>query len=165
MSRQKKSWNRKKISALEKYLTAEIGIEFKACLYFFCILFFYSMYRVIGGSFEASIIHMAEIIVMTYAMGYIQVYLLGNFDEGAHLRGKEIGYVLFCSLIYTGVSFLGKWFDRDPAVSIGFFFFMVLAYVCAFFVYKSKREIDEKILNEDLKAFQERYNNEECDRD
>lgn len=156
----------KKISAIwEHYLTNEIGIEFKACLYFFCILFFYSMYRIACGSVEANIIHMAEMIVLTYAIGYVQVYLLSNFDESEQLKAKEIGYILLCSGIYTGCSFLGRWFGRDFAVSIGFAFYMMLVYVCAFLVYKSKRAIDAKQLNQDLKAFQERrVQNEECNR-
>lgn len=69
------------MSLLERYLAVEIGIEFKACLYFFCILFFYSMYRLLCGSMEASILHMGEMIFLTYGMGYIQKYILDNFDE------------------------------------------------------------------------------------
>lgn len=152
---------RKKISVWEHYLAKEIGIEFKACLYFFCILFFYSVYKVVGGSLEANIIHMAEMILLTYAMGYVQVYLLSNFDEGEQLGAREIFYLILCSLIYTGASFLGKWFDRSVAVTIGFAVYMMVVYVCAFLVYKSKRCIDEKFLNEDLKAFQERRMNHE----
>lgn len=159
------SKRRKRISALEKYLTIEIGIEFKACLYFFCILFFYSMYRLIGGNLQASIIHMAEMILLTYGVGYLQVLVLDNFDEGERIRGKEICYILLCSLIYVGISFWGKWFDRNLAVTVGYFCYMVFAYICAFLVYKLKREIDGKILNEDLKAFQERDKYEKCDRD
>lgn len=151
MSRDKK----KDISTWERYLTTEIGIEFKACLYFFCILLFYSMYRIIGGSFEASIIHMAEMIFFTYIMGYVQVYLLSNFDEGELLKGKEILYVILCSAIYTVFSVLCGWFNRSVRVSICFFLYMMFAYVCAFLVYKIKRNIDAKFLNEDLKAFQE----------
>lgn len=150
------SKHRKKISVWEHYLTKEIGIEFKACLYFFCILFFYSVYRVVGGSLEASIIHMSEMILLTYAMGYVQVYLLSNFDEGEHLGIKEIFYMILCSAIYTGVSFFGKWFDGNMAVTVGFAAYMMVVYMCAFLVYKSKRYIDGKVLNEDLKAFQER---------
>ncbi len=149
----------------EHYLTHEIEIEFKACLYFFCILFFYAVYRIAGGCFEASILHMAEIIFLTYAMGYVQVYLLSNFDEGNQLKGKEICYMLLCSGIYTGISYLGKWFDRNIFVSIGFAFYMILIYCCTFLVYKSKRELDAKRLNEDLKAFQERGTKHgKCDR-
>ena len=33
--------NKKKLSWFERYLFDEIGIEFKACLYFFAIMFFY----------------------------------------------------------------------------------------------------------------------------
>lgn len=150
------SKHRKKISVWEHYLTKEIGIEFKACLYFFCILFFYSVYRVVGGSLEASIIHMSEMILLTYAMGYVQVYLLSNFDEGEHLGIKEIFHMILCSAIYTGVSFFGKWFDGNMAVTVGFAAYMMVVYMCAFLVYKSKRYIDGKVLNEDLKAFQER---------
>ena len=150
------SKRRKKISVWEHYLTKEIGIEFKACLNFFCILFFYSVYRVVGGSLEASIIHMSEMILLTYAMGYVQVYLLSNFDEGEHLGIKEIFYMILCSAIYTGVSFFGKWFDGNMAVTVGFAAYMMVVYMCAFLVYKSKRYIDGKVLNEDLKAFQER---------
>lgn len=144
----------------EHYIAKEIGIEFKACLYFFCILFYYSVYRLAGGTQVADILHMTEMILLAYGMGYVQVYLLSNFDEAEHFRGKEIGYMLLCTLIYTGFSFLWKWFDRNLAVTIGFAFYIMLAYIGAFLVYKSKREIDEKLLNDDLKAFQERRQHE-----
>lgn len=148
--------HRKKTSVWEHYITREIGIEFKACLYFFSILFFYAMYQLLNGSIQASIIHMAEMVLLAYAMGYIQVYLLSNFDEGEQLRGRECCYMILCSGIYAGASFWGSWFDREIWVSIIFCFYMILLYSCAFFVYKSKRKIDEKILNENLKLFQER---------
>lgn len=140
----------------EHYISKEIGIEFKACLYFFCILFFYSVFKLVGGSQEANIIHMVEMILLTYGMGYVQVYLLSNFDEGEQMGGREILYTMLCSSIYAGGSFVGKWFDHNILVTIGFACYMGIAYVCAYFVYKSKRKIDEKLLNEDLKAFQER---------
>ena len=66
----------KKISLWERYLTKEIGIEFKACLYFFAILFFYCVYRLCIGNIMAEILHMAEMIFLTYVIGYIQVFLL-----------------------------------------------------------------------------------------
>ena len=156
---------KKKRSVWEHYIIKEIGIEFKACLYFFCILFFYSGYRLANGSWEANILHMAEMIILTYTMGYVQVYLLSNFDEGEYFRVKEMIYTFLCSMIYTGVSFLGKWFDGNVAVSIGFAGYVMFEYVCAFLVYKSKREIDGKLLNKDLKDFQERRKNEQCHSD
>lgn len=151
----------KLLSVWEHYLTKEIGIEFKACLYFFCILFFYSVYKVAGGSLEANIVHMAEMICLTYVMGYVQVYLLSNFDESEQLKGKEIFYIFLCSFIYTAISFLCKWFDKNLWVSIGFTFYMMVVYICAFLVYKYKRKLDEKHLNADLKAFQGRRKSNE----
>ena len=61
--------DKKRVSLWERYLTKEIGIEFKACLYFFAMLFFYCMYRVCIGQYYASILHMAEMIFLTYAVG------------------------------------------------------------------------------------------------
>lgn len=144
------------LSFWEKYLAEEIGIELKACLYFFCILFYYTMYRLLGGSLDANIIHMAEMIFLTYGMGYAQVYLMNGFDEGDDLGVREIGLMILCSLVYTGVSYWGGWFNRNAGVTVGFMCYMVLAYICAFFVYKIKRTVDAKILNEELKTFQER---------
>ena len=149
---------KKSVTRWEKYLTEEIGIEFKACLYFFSILFFYSVYRVACGSLEAGIIHMTEMIFLTYAMGYVQVYFLSNFDEGDKLGIREWLYLTGCSLVYGAVSYLGNWFDKNLWVSLGYVLFMMFTYVCAVWVYKMKRNIDERILNEDLKAFQERRN-------
>ncbi len=138
------------------YLAQEIGIEFKACLYFFCILFFYSTYRVIGGRYEASILHMLEMILCTYFMGYLQVLLLSNFDEADRLGVREILYSVLCSGIYTAAATLFGWFDRNVVATGCFVIFIETAYICAFLVYKVKREVDTRVLNEELKAFQER---------
>lgn len=166
MHKHKKDGQGKTVSGLERYLAKEIGVEFKACLYFFCILFFYSVYRMVRGSFEASIVHMGEMILLTYTMGYVQLYLLANFDEGEGLKGKEVRNILLCTGIYTVVSFWGRWFDRGLFATVCFALYMVFAYICAFLVYKIKREIDGKLLNEDLKAFQERRKQDgERDRD
>lgn len=154
--KEKKISEKTKLSLLERYLVVEIGIEFKACIYFFSILFFYSMYRLLRGSMEASILHMGEMIFLTYGMGYLQKYGLANFDEADRLGLKEIAYLLLCAGIYTVVSWLGGWFDRRVSVTIFYALFMALAYVCGFLVYKVKRTLDAKQLNEDLRAFQGR---------
>ncbi len=159
MHREKKEKNKREraeLSLLERYLVVEIGIEFKACLYFFCILFFYSVYRLLGGSMEASILHMGEMIFLTYGMGYFQKYVLDNFDEGDRLGIREIALLLLCVGIHTTVSYLGKWFDRRISVTALYALYMALAYVCGFLVYKVKRTLDAKQLNEDLRAFQGR---------
>lgn len=148
--------NGKRMSLLERYLVVEIAIEFKACIYFFCILFFYSVYRLLGGSMEANILHMGEMILLTYGMGYLQWYVLDRFDEGERLGIRETAYLLLCAGIHTAVSWLGNWFDRGVFVTFLYALFMVLAYLCGFLVYKIKRVLDAKQLNEDLRAFQER---------
>ncbi len=149
--------NGKKISIWERYLTNEIGIEFKACLYFFAILFYYCVYRMVNGSFEADIIHMAEMILTCYIMGYIQVYLFWNFDESEKQGLKEWAGMLICTCLYGGVSFLFKWFDRNIWVTLGLGAYILLTYICVFIIYRSKRRIDDKKLNEELKMFQTKH--------
>ncbi len=140
---------------LQKYLTEEIRIDFKACLYFFCMVFFYSVYRIVQGVWEASIIHMAEMIAANYIIGYMQVYLMDNFDEADVYRGKEIVKTLVCSVVYVMVSLLCGWFDRKPMVTLLYFVYMVVCYVCVFLSYKVKRDIDSKLLMEDLRKYKE----------
>ncbi len=144
----------KKVTLWELYLTKEIGIEFKACLYFFSILFYYCVYRMIGGIFDASILHMTEMIFTCYFIGYIQVYLLWNFDEADQMGVKEICGMLLCTALYCAVAHFGSWFDKKLMVLLIFAVYILIVYVCVFFIYKSKRRIDDKRLNEDLRLFQ-----------
>ena len=146
------------MSRFKQYLASEIGIEFKACLYFFAILFFYSMYRILQGSFFANIIVMAEMIFSTYIMGYIQVYLLGNFDEAEQLTWREILASVFCSIVYSSISFFGKWYDRNITVTVLFFCYILFCYICVFFVYKVKRDVDTAVLNQELENFKKKSN-------
>ncbi len=151
------SKNNKKgyVTILQKYLTEEIRIDFKACLYFFCMVFFYSVYRIVRGSWEASIIYMAEMMAANYVMGYIQVYFMGNFDEVDAFKGKEFFKTILCSVVYTMVSLLCNWFDRSPAVTVLYLVYMVMCYIFVFISYKVKRDIDSKILMEDLRKYKE----------
>lgn len=144
----------RKPSLFERYFTKEIGIEFKACLYFFVILFYYCCYRLCIGLTVAEISHMAEMIVLTYGIGYLQVYVLWNFDEADRIGGKEIAGTSICTAIYTGVAVLCNWFDKNIGVIIGFTAYLILAYFCAYLMYKYRRRIDDKILNYDLQQFQ-----------
>jgi len=140
----------------ERYLTKEIGIEFKACLYFFGILFYYCCYRLCIGSVVADILHMSEMIFLTYIIGYVQVYLLWDFDESDKLSKKEWFGIMICTVIYTSISYIGNWFQRNVYVTIGFFAYMVFMYVCVYLIYKGRRHIDDKILNADLELFKTR---------
>lgn len=147
---------RVKSEKLKKFLSLEIGIEIKACLYFSIMLFFYFMYRIIQGSFEASIPLMAEMVLTAYAMSYLQVYLLKNFDEAERFDRRVILRALFCAALYTVSSYLLAWFDRSPAAAVCFFLFMILCYVCVFLIYKLKRDIDTALLNRELEQFKSR---------
>lgn len=151
---------RKRVSLWELYLTKEISIEFKACLYFFAFLFYYCMYRVIGGVYDASILHMTELILACYIIGYVQVYLLWNFDEADKLGGKEILGIALCTAVYTAISWLFNWFDKNIIATVLFAAYILLVYFCVYLVYKYKRIIDDKKLNEDLKLFQTRHKSE-----
>ena len=146
--------DKSKPSLWELYLTKEISIEFKACLYFFAFLFFYCVYRIVNGVYDASILHMAELIFACYIIGYIQVYLLWNFDEADYLGGKEILGMVLCTAIYSFLSWLFNWFDKSLLVSLLFAAYLFLVYFCVYLIYKWKRIIDDKKLNEDLKLFQ-----------
>ena len=151
----------KKVTLWELYLTKEIGIEFKACLYFFAFLFYYCVYKMINGIFDASIRHMTEMIFACYIIGYIQVYLLWNFDEADQLGIREIAGMLLCTALYCAVGYFGGWFDKNLIVLLIFAAYILLTYICVFFIYKSKRRIDDKKLNEDLKLFQTEHKKSE----
>ena len=146
--------NEKKLSLWERYLTKEISIEFKACLYFFAILFFYCVYRMLQSSFEAEILHMAEMIFTCYIIGYIQVYLFDNFDEADTVGIKECIGMAVCTCLYCLVSYFGGWFDGKIGVTLLLAAYILITYVCVFFIYRSKRRIDDKKLNEELRIFQ-----------
>ena len=146
--------NEKKLSLWERYLTKEISIEFKACLYFFAILFFYCVYRMLQSSFEAEILHMAEMIFTCYIIGYIQVYLFDNFDEADAPGFKECLGMVVCTCIYCLVSYFCGWFDGKIGVTLILAAYILITYVCVFLIYRSKRRIDDKKLNEELRIFQ-----------
>ena len=145
-----------KITWWERYLTKEIGIEFKACLYFFGMLFYYCLYRLCIGVVDASILHMAEMIFLTYAMGYLQVFVLWNFDEADALGGREAFGIVLCTTLYTLVGHFCNWFDKNIGVAIGFFAYVAFMYICVYLVYKIRRKIDDKIMNDNLAMFKAR---------
>lgn len=153
--------NKKKVTLWELYLTKEIGIEFKACLYFFAFLFYYCVFRLINGVYDASILHMTELILACYIIGYIQVYLLWNFDEADSLRVKEIAGMVICTTVYSLLSWLFNWFNKNLLVTLIFAAYILLVYVCVYLIYKYKRIIDDKKLNEDLKLFQTEHKKED----
>lgn len=143
----------KLIEGLKSYLAVEIVIEYKACLYFFVILFFCCVYRMLCGSFQISILHMGEMIMAAYLMEYLQVYLLWNFDEAERLGRREICCILFCTALYTAASWGGGWLERDVAATLSFAAFLVFAYWCVYLIHKIKRAIDTENLNRMLTEY------------
>ena len=142
----------------KKFLDAEIGIEFKAALYFYTILFFYFAYRLYNGSVSADIVIVLEMIATTYIMGYVQVFLLHNFDEAETFTWKEAVKVAGCSGIYVVVSYLGGWFDRKVEMAAIYFVFMLFCYGCVYWLYSVKLAINTKALNKELKIFKQKKN-------
>ena len=146
----------KKVSLWERYLTREIGIEFKSCLYFFAILFYYCMYRLVNHTYTADILHMTEMILLCYVIGYAQVYLFHNFDEAWRFGTAEILGFILCTAVYTVASYLFGWLDHSIGWTIGLLVYIVLLYICVIFIYDTKRKIDDKELNKNLELFQAR---------
>lgn len=147
-----------RLTRLERYLLEEIRAEFKACVYFFCCLFFYIMYKLLGGNTNANIIHIIEMFFLAYGMCYLQIYSMKNFDEGEKFKIRELMLSMVCSGVYSFVSWLGSWFDRSIPVTAGFYGYVIFVYMSVFLVYKIRRILESKALNEDLKAFKEREN-------
>lgn len=148
-----RSGNKEKWGGFKEYLRVEIAIEYKACLYFFCMLFFYCCYQVVCHVYTASILHMAEMILAAYLMGYIQVYLMGNFDEADFYGIKGLLKSIFCTALYTALSYALGWFDKNILVTAVFALFLTFAYFCAFLINKIKRDLDTKLLNNMLTDF------------
>lgn len=144
------------MNGFKRYLSAEIVIDFKVCMYFYCIMVFYCIYRLIQGNDDVSILLMIEMIFTNYVMCNIQVYLLRNFDESEHFGLFELMASIGCCLVYVFISIVGNWFEKNAFVTVCFFAFMMFSYFCLFLVYKVKREIDTKELNKELEAFKKR---------
>ncbi|MCR5580931.1 MAG: DUF3021 family protein [Pseudobutyrivibrio sp.] len=151
----------KKVSLWERYLTREIGIEFKACLYFFAILFFYCLYRVVNHTYTADILHMTEMILICYVIGYLQVYIFNNFDEAWRFQPKEIVGLIFCMAVYTVASYFFGWLGKGIGWTVGFGAYLLFLYFCVILIYHTKRKIDDKELNKNLELFQSRIDSEE----
>ncbi len=138
---------------LKKILKWEIEIDFKACMYFFTIFFYYAVYRILGGSREADLAAAAEMIATTYVMCYAQVYLLRNFDESERIGGYETAAAAGCSLVYGIVSYGFGWFERNMTATVLFVVYMLACYLCMFLCYYVRRKMDTGQLNRDLEEF------------
>lgn len=130
-----------------QFLSREIAIEYKASIYSICITFYYYIYQIIQHSLKANILYLMEIVFVCYLMGYVQVYLLQNFDEADSLGKKEIFKIVICSTLYTAISQILQWFDSCWINIVVFWGYIFSCYICIFFINKLKRKIDTKRLN------------------
>lgn len=133
--------------------SAEIVIEYKACLYFGCILAFACFYFLYQGIYVISILHLFEMIMAAYLAGYFQVYVFHNFDEAEQIDIQSILGAVVCTGFYTGISWLFGWFERNPAAEILFFVYLLFLYFCIYLIHKIKRAIDTEKLNGMLTEF------------
>lgn len=149
-----------KLTKWYRFLGKEIGIEYKACLYFFAILFYVGCYRFLCGEYSVSLLHLAEVIMTTYIMGYLYVYVLDCMDEAPAYTPKIIMEMVVCSIAYAVLSYVFSWMDHSVTANVLFAFYMMLGHVCMLLVNRIKRDVDTMELNDMLKEFQ---NNEKCD--
>lgn len=149
------------MTKFEKFLADELGIEFKAAMYFYTMFFFYVVYQLSKGTWQADLLVLLQMIATTYIMGYIQVFLLGNFDEAEHVTWQVVMKVICGALVYTGISYIGKWFDRNLTVTLIYFVFMIGCYVCAYWAYSVKRVVSTREMNEELNTFKQQKIKEE----
>ena len=118
----------KKLMALiERWITIKIGVEVRCCLTFFLMVFFYCVYRLLGGSAEAGVWHLAEMIGVAYLFGWVQALLHADFDEMDRLGPKEWAVLISGAAIYALTAWLGGWFDASALVTVLFFIYMMAA--------------------------------------
>jgi len=140
----------------EKFLAAEIGIEFKAALYFYTMLFFYIARQLLEGSVQASVLHILGMVASAYVMGFVQVFLLGNFDEAERITWSGAVKAAGCAGVYTALSWLLGWFDRETATTAVFFAVMLVSFGCSWWLYSVRRSVSTKELNLELEAFKQK---------
>lgn len=138
---------------LWRYMGREVAIEYKACLYFFCILFFACCNLLLEKKDSVSILHLFEMIMTTYVMGYVQVCFLGNFDETERLDIRTGAGILAGTALYAAASWIFGWFGRRPVVTVLFTGYMLIAYMCAILANWAKRSADTENLNRMLEEY------------
>lgn len=143
------------IKILKKYLKRELIIEYKACLYFSCILFFYFVWLALQKIYLARIVCMCEMILAAYLAGYLQMYAFHNLDESERLGGKEFAQMLLCSALYAAAAYLGSWFDRSIRAALCFLLYMLLVHFSVYLFHKLNRILDTRNLNQLLTKYKE----------
>ena len=136
-------------------LLNEIAIDFKACVYFFCVVFFYGVVQICRGKTNVSLLTLAEIVITNYIICYIQTYLFNNFDESDHFGSVEVAGILTCTFLYVAASLMMNWFDGSELVTALFAGFIILTYVCIILCFIVKRKLDTRQLNKLLNDYKQ----------
>lgn len=145
----------------KRYLLHEIEIDFKACTYFFCVVFFYSMVQICHQTYSVKILTLTEMILTNYVICYIQVYVFDNFDESDKFGRNEISGIAVCTALYAAVSWLFDWFGGSIALTALFAAFVILCYICVILCYIVKRRLDTRQLNHMLELYKQNEGRDE----
>lgn len=135
------------------YLGAEVWIEYKACLYSYCMMVFYCIFLLCQRIYQARILILSEMVIAAYFMVYLQVYPLKNFDESDRFGKHELLSTLLCSFLYMLISYMLNWFERSFLATGLFFLFMLFSFCCVYLVNKIRRAYDTRNLNRMLADF------------
>lgn len=141
--------------AFKKALVNEIAIDFKACVYFFCVVFFYCVTQLLEGIHSVRILTLAEIVLTNYVICYVQTYVFRDFDESDRFGKNEIAGILMCAFLYTAASLLFGWFGGSEPVTALFALYIILTYVCVILCCIVKRKLDTKQLNKLLSNYKQ----------
>lgn len=152
-NREEPKFGKKFMKRFKSYLHMEIVIDYKTCVYFFSIWFFYCVYLLCIRVRYADILYMFEMMAAAYLISYVQVYLFHNFDEASQLGKKDVPGIVFCTGLYTGVSYVLAWFDRNLKATLLFGAYILFMYYIMYLVNKIKRAIDTENLNKMLAEF------------
>ena len=145
----------------ERWLTLKIGVELKCCLSFFLMLFFYCVVRLLTGVHEASILHMAEMMLLAYLVGWVQALVHAEFDEIDGFGPKEWAVLLLSAGAYTLAAWGFGWMSQPLALAL-FLVYMNGCGLSTYLICRIKRTIDARLLNDDLKDFQNRMKKEDA---
>ena len=148
--------NKRLWGLVEQWLTMKIGVEIRCCLTFFLMLFYYCVYRLLVGVGQAEILHIAEMIGIAYLFGWIQALLGAEYDRMDRLGLRQWAVILGGGVLCGLASLACGWFGGNAAVMMLFAVYMVGCGLCTVLICHIKRAIDAKLLNEELRAFQQR---------
>ena len=135
------------------FLSREIAIDYKTCIYTLCLLIFDA-----GFQYHISILFLIEMITCAYIVTYVQVYLFNDFDEAKRFSLKEWVELLACIILYDLLAYLLGWFGRGNVAWV-LIFFSVYLLICYFSIYianKIKRKIDTNRLNQLLEDYKKK---------